>query len=236
MRIAVCDDEKIFRDILRRELERYAGERGLSFELHEFSGGSELLSCGLTFDLIFLDYKMDGKDGIDTAGELRRRSDNTAVIFVSSYREIVFESIKYKVFRFLLKPLEPEKLAEALDSLLAERQQLVSIIAKDEAGQKSVVIPAGDIIYAQADNIYATVVTARGSYRYPHSISRLEKELGGAPFFRSNRSFIVSFDHIASYDSREITLDNGHRALISRQKLKDFRQAYLTYLKIKTIG
>ena len=163
MRIAVCDDEKIFRDILRRELERYAGERGLSFELHEFGSGSGLLSCGLTFDLIFLDYKMDGKDGIDTAGELRRRSDNTAVIFVSSYREIVFESIKYKVFRFLLKPLEPEKLAEALDSLLAERQQLVSIIAKDEAGQKSVVIPAGDIIYAQADNIYATVVTSRGS-------------------------------------------------------------------------
>jgi two-component system LytT family response regulator len=63
LRIAICDDEKIFRDILRRELERYSGERGLSFELHEFGSGSGLLSCGLTFDLIFLDYKMEGKGG-----------------------------------------------------------------------------------------------------------------------------------------------------------------------------
>lgn len=236
MHIAICDDEKLFRDILRDELDKYSKDRDLTFVIHEFTDGAELLMTEQRFDLIFLDYKMNNQNGIDTVDDLRKRNDNTTVIFVSSYREIVFESMKYKTFRFLLKPLEKEKLFEAIDAAIKEKQELTSIVVKDEIGQKNIILSAKEIIYAQAENIYACVVTDKGSYKFRHKISQLEDELNCGYFFRTNRSYIVNFDYISGYNTKEIFLTNGHKALVSKSRFKNFKQAYLTYLKIKSIG
>lgn len=236
MHIAICDDEDVFRKILYNELTNYALERSLNFIIFEYADGSELLSTKLDFDLIFLDHQMKDVNGIDTIDVLRKRNDNTTVIFVSSYQDIVFESMKYKTFRFLVKPLDKEKFTEAVDAVITEKQNLIHIVVKDEVNQKNVSIPANEIIYAQADNIYASVVTEKGSYKYIHKISQLESELDCSPFFRTNRSYLVNFNFVASYNAQEITLTNGHKALISKPKFKSFKQAYLTYLKKISVG
>lgn len=236
MHIAICDDEKYFRDILHSELDNYSKKRSLTFIIHEFEDGVDLLNTELEFDLIFLDHQMKERNGIDTVDALRKRNDNTTVIFVSSYQAIVFESMKYKTFRFLVKPLDNEKLIEAVNAVIKEKQDLTSVAVKDEINQKTVTIPAREIIYAQAENIYAAVITEKGAYKYLHKISMLEEELDCGYFFKTNRSYLVNFNYVESYNSKEITLTNGHKALISKPKLKPFKQAYLTYLKNKSVG
>ena len=236
MYIAVCDDEKIFRNILHNELDSYASERNLTFIIHEFADGTELLNTKLTFDLIFLDHQMKEKNGIDTVDTLRKRNDNTTVVFISSYQEIVFESIKYKTFRFLVKPLDKEKLIEALNAVIKEKQDLTCISVKDEVNQKIVTIPAREIVYAQAENIYVVVVTEKGTYKYLHMISKLEEELNCVYFFKTNRSYLVNFNFISGYNSKEIVFTNGQKALISKPRFKAFKQAYLTYLKNRSVG
>lgn len=64
---------------------------------------------------------MKDKNGIDTVSALRQRNNNTHVIFASSYKDVVFDSLKVKTFRFLIKPIEKEKLYEALNSLIREK-------------------------------------------------------------------------------------------------------------------
>lgn len=236
MHIAICDDEPIFRNKLRSELTNYSLEHCLTFMIHEFADGSELLSSKLSFDVIFLDYQMKNINGLDTVDALRKRNDNTTVIFVSSYQEIVFESIKYRTFRFLTKPLDKEKLTEAVNAVIREKQDLISIVAKDEICLKNITIPANEIIYAQADNIYTSVVTEKGNFKYMHKISDLEKVLDRGYFFRTNRSYLVNFDHVANFDAKEIVFTNGHKALISKTRSKIFKQAYLNYLKTKSVG
>lgn len=236
MHIAICDDEMYFREILRKELDCFAKDRTMTFVIHEFADGTELLNTKIAFDIIFLDYQMKDRNGIDTVDTLRKRNDNTIVIFVSSYQEIVFESMKYKTFRFLVKPLDKEKLIEAVNAVIKEKQDLTSISVKDEINQKSVTIPAAEIIYAQAENIYAAVVTNKGTYKYQHKISKLEEELNCGYFFKTNRSYLVNFNFVESYNAKEITLTNGHKALISKPRYKSFKQAYLTYLKNKSLG
>lgn len=236
MHIAICDDERFFRNILHNELNCYAKNSSMTFIIHEFEDGADLLNSELVFDLIFLDHQMKERNGIDTVDALRKRNDNTTVIFVSSYQEIVFESMKYKTFRFLVKPLDKEKLTEAINAVIQEKQDLVSVTVKDEINQKIVTIPAREIIYAQAENIYAAVVTEKGTYKYLHKISTLEEELDCGYFFKTNRSYLVNFNYVDSYNTKEITLSNGHKALISKPKLKSFKQAYLTYLKNKSVG
>ena len=105
MRIAICDDEKVFRDILKKELEKYAKEFGLDFVYTEFSSGEMLLSSDVDFDLIFMDYQMRTINGIDTVDRMRKRNDKTVVVFITSYPDVAIESIKVQPHRFLSKPI-----------------------------------------------------------------------------------------------------------------------------------
>lgn len=78
----------------------------------------ELLAADMSFDLIFMDHQMTDKNGLDTVSVLRKRNVDTTVIFVSSYKDVVFDSMKVNAFRFLVKPFEKEDLYEALDSVI----------------------------------------------------------------------------------------------------------------------
>ena len=206
MHIAVCDDESFFRKTLSEELYIYADKHGLNFIIYEYSDGMELLAADMSFDLIFMDHQMTDKNGLDTVSVLRKRNVDTTVIFVSSYKDVVFDSMKVNAFRFLVKPFEKEDLYEALDSV----------------NQKNITIPENEIIYAQADNIYAEVVTAQGIFLYSNKISLLVKKLNEEYFYRSNRSYIVNFNYIIGYSKKEIEFSNGQKALISSSKFKDF--------------
>ena len=236
MHIAICDDESYFRKVLQKQLTIYSNEYGYDFVFYEYKDGLDLLASKLVFDLIFMDYQMRQINGIDTVGTLRKRNDNTKVVFVSSYKDVVFESMKVQTFRFLVKPLDKGKLYEALNSVIKENQKIAQIVVKDELNEKSVTIPESEIIYAQADNIYTTVVTTQGFFKYPNNITTLENELIGDFFFRSNRSYLVNFNYISSYSNKEVVFSNGQKAVIAKLKFKDFKNAYLTYLKRQSMG
>lgn len=78
-RIAICDDEKIFRDDLKEILIRYMTDRGIMLEIDTFSSGKEFVELGIEmvkYKIVFLDINMDELDGIMTA----KRSGKTARI------------------------------------------------------------------------------------------------------------------------------------------------------------
>ncbi|MBQ8961272.1 MAG: response regulator transcription factor [Ruminococcus sp.] len=231
MIIAICDDEKIFRDRLAELSRLYSAERGVPVGYFTFSSGSELLSSDMSFDVIILDYMMNGINGIDTIKEIRSRSLTTRIVFASSYPDIVFESIKYNIFRFLVKPVEKEELFEALDAAQREIADVRRILLRDMEHDRNVSVLERDIIYAQADNVYSIVTAGDAAYRYMNSISSLQEALDPGRFCRTNRSFLVNMDQIASYSKTEILLKNGHRALISRGRFKDFQSRYFAFLK-----
>ena len=193
MHIAVCDDESYFRKILIKDLNTYAEEYCLELIIYEYRDGNDLLTSNISFDVIFMDYRMEERNGLDTVSVLRKRNIDTKVIFISSYKEVVFDSMKVNTFRFLVKPYNKEDLYEALNSVIAIQEANSYIVLKDTVNQKNITIPEDKIIYAQADNNYAEVVTPNGIFVYLDKISKLEKELKDECFYRSNRSFIVNF-------------------------------------------
>ena len=213
MIIAICDDERIFRERLVQLIRLYSAESGVPVEYCTFSSGKELLGSDRSFDVIILDYMMDGINGIDTIKEIRARSQSARIIFASSYPDIVFESIKYNIFRFLVKPVEKDKLFEALDSAVKEMSDLRRILLRDMDGDRNVSVLEREIIYAQADNVYSIVTAGDCAYRYMNSISSLQNALDPARFCRTNRSFLVNMDQIASYTKSEILLKNGQMML-----------------------
>ena len=231
MNIAVCDDEKIFRQALISALDTYSHSHSLNFSISQFSSGTDLLCSQESFDMIFLDYCMGQLSGIDTVKKLRERHVTAKVIFVSSFPDIVFESMKYDTYRFLIKPVDTVKLNEALDSFIFDPNRPRQIIVKDMECEKFVSVPENDIIYIQADNVYCIVTTFQKSYRYIKSMSKLQNELSPAKFFRSNRSYFVNLSYVSSFSNSEITMCNGQKAILSKLKYKSFKDTFFSYIK-----
>ena len=92
LRFAVCDDEPLLAEELSARVGDYMARlRRGGFRVDLFSGGQALLDSGEGFDLVFLDIRMDGPDGLETARELRRRRDGCLLVFVTVLRELVFD-------------------------------------------------------------------------------------------------------------------------------------------------
>lgn len=231
MRIAVCDDEKFFRNELKAKLDEYAERYGYDFAYTEFSSGEQLLASDIEFDLIFMDQQMSSINGIDTVDRLRRRSDKTAVIFISSFRDAVFDSLRVRTHRFLVKPLNFDDLCEALDSFLDRYNSEGYILADDEENDVTKRIPEYDIIYAEADNTYCRVVTSEGCYLYKGTLSELAKSMKSDFFYRAHRSYLVNMNCIENYSHSEIVFENGEKALLTKTKHLDFQKKYMAFLK-----
>lgn len=231
MRIAICDDEKVFRKALTDKLMNYSKLKNVDFLINEYSDGKELLSSSLSFDIIFMDYQMNEYNGIDTVAALRKRNDNVTVIFISSFSEKVFDSFKVNTFRFLTKPVSGDELEEALSSCIKVLETQSYIILNDCHTDQKHRINQKDIIYCEADDYYSKVRTEKGLYKFCGTLSEFENKLSLKCFYRTHRSYIVNFNYISKYTTSEIVLINGEKALLTKRKHNEFQKAYINFLK-----
>ena len=236
MNIAVCDDEEFFRNDTERRILEYAQVNHLNIHVDKFIDGLELLAADKVFDIVFIDFEMENSNGLDVARKIRAKNIETKIVFVSSHPDIVFEAIKYKTFRFLVKPVTDESFNESMAAAVKERKTDYIVVVKDDQNDKNVTILERDIIYVQADNIYSIIVTPDRTFKYMNNISALQSELKSDCFYRSNRSFLVNMNYIQSYDNKEILMSNGHKAVISKLKFKEFKNTYFDFIKSKNIG
>lgn len=234
MKIAICDDEKVMHKELKRCLEMYAEERKLIFMYHDFLSGSELLSSDQEFDIVFMDYQMDGIDGLETARRLRQRNKDVTIIFLTSYEKVVFDSFSVNTFRFLVKPIDMQKLTAAMDAYLSSLDDDNFIVIKSDDDIKRINID--DIMYAEADGKYCIIRTVDGSIKYKKTLSEFEELLPEERFFRTHRSYLVGFRHVLSHTSADISFDNKEKALISKTKLASFKREFMDYIKRYNFG
>ena len=231
MRIAICDDEKFFRGALKNELDKYAREYALNFVYTEFSSGELLLASNTDFDLIFMDYQMKTINGIDTVDKMRRRNDKTIVVFITSYPDVAIESMRVQPYRFLSKPIDREKIYEALDSFVEKYNSDAYVLVYDKENDKMKRLAEWDILYAEADNIYCKVVTFEKCYLYKNTLSDFESLLKSDFFYRSHRSYLINMNCVDNYSRSEIVFVNNERALLTKSKHFDFQNTYMAFLK-----
>ena len=229
MKIAICDDKMPIHQELKRHLQNYAQKRNLIFLYTDFTNGNDLLISRQKADIIFLDYQMEEMDGLETAKKLRESQNNTPIIFLTSFPHIVFDTFAVNAYRFLVKPIDTQKLEEALDAFLAEQDDENYIIIKDNDCNKRINID--DIIYAEASDKYCFIRTVQENFIYKKTLAEFEKILPEEKFFRSHRTYLVGFRHIVSYTETSILFDNHEKALISKLKRTPFKKAFQDYIK-----
>lgn len=114
MQIAVCDDEKEIRDMFAEKI----GQLYPKADLPLYQSGEELLLSDNEPDILLLDIKMPGKNGMETARELRKKNKMTIIIFVTALDDFVFQAFDVGAFHYLVKPFDDRKFAEVLQNAI----------------------------------------------------------------------------------------------------------------------
>lgn len=231
MKIAICDDEMLWREQLKTRLENYF--RSLDVLIQSFPSGESLI-CGSQknhFDLIFLDIEMDGMSGFETAGKLKEQQEDCTIIFLTSHTELAMEGYEVQAFRFLAKPIAEEKLCAALQAF-EEKALKDKKIVITENGVKEC-IRCHEIYYIKCENVYLKLTTQRKIYWIRKKLKELLEELPKEMFAMVHRSYIINMEYVKSFDGNGITLEDGTNIPISKGKREFFKQQMMRYMKEK---
>jgi len=209
LRALIVDDEAPARERLRRLLE----EIGDVAVVGEATNGMEALDCcaALDPDVVLLDVRMPGMDGIEAARHLATLEEPPAVIFTTAYDEYALAAFEMEAVGYLLKPVRREKLARAVRhaarlagpqlARLAEQSQLgrrrTQICAR--LGDQLRLVPLEDVLYFNAGQKYVTMRHRGGRELIDESLRALEQEF--APdFIRIHRNSLVARRYVQAVE------------------------------------
>lgn len=231
IRIAICDDESIGRSLLQESLEYLLRENSLQAEISSYCSGQELLREQERYDILFLDIEMPKINGIRTAEKYRKWYEDTIIIFLTSYEDYVFEGYKVNAFRYLKKPMEQEKLREALQSAVAKLEKNYEIELWDEEGLH--IVQPKDIIYVETSGRNIIVRTLDEEYDVKMGITQFAENLQDSDFISPHQSYYVNMRYIKEFNKQEAILTNGEKVKISCKKYAQFRDTYCEYRKCR---
>lgn len=229
MRVAICDDDKIFRQTLREILRKYKTKYRFEINICEYETGNALLESGRVFDVVFLDYKMPGLDGMETARRLRKGNHICSIIFVTNYPEFVLESFAVQPFRFMVKPVEESLVEEAMNAYVQLQKLFYPISVLTDGELKT--IAAQDITHLEGDGKYCWIYTEQETYHSSKTLMEIHKALPPHVFFRVHKSFVVNLFCISTIKDNLVILNSGEQLPISRTRLAGFKKAYRDFLK-----
>lgn len=207
MNVLIVDDEPLARERLNRLVGELDGYRVLE---PGASNGEEALALidSLKPDVVLLDIRMPGMDGLQVAGKLCERDAPPAVIFCTAHDEFAIEAFQVSAVGYLMKPVRPEHLAEALRK--AERPNRVQLAALTRPNlqdgmprshisartRKGIeLIPLDQVIFFIADHKYVTLRHEGGEVLLDEPLKALEDEFGDR-FVRIHRNSLVARERI----------------------------------------
>lgn len=229
IRIAICEDEQTLLDQLTGWVKTILDKNMIACNIESFRNGSALLTRE-AFDILLLDIAMEPLDGLELAKRLRRRGDESRLVFITAHQQYAIDAYDVQAFHYLVKPVDMEKLEMILlklcTSLRKERQR--ALVVRQGAAVRRV--PLEMALYLEVLDRKIYLHTAEESVPFYGKLEELEPTLPGI-FFRCHRSYIVNLCHVQYYNKEGIRLDNEENIPLSKRRYKAFGLAFMHYLK-----
>ena len=228
----VAEDEALLRAALVEQLQVAWPRLQVLAECEDGASALEALA-GMQPDIAFLDIRMPGLNGLEVAAALAETSPRTQVVFVTAYDQYAIDAFEHGAIDYLLKPVDPERLAATVQRLQARGDDgdgaaLAALVARlggalppradaappltwltASAGRETRLILADDVLYFRAADKYTTVVTAEGEALLRTPIRDLLAALDANVFKQVHRSTIVNLRAIAG-----VTRDDSGRGTL----------------------
>lgn len=228
--IAICDDNVALTGWMENILCNIAKRHFIYIETEIFWSGERLTDAveeGVHFDIIFLDIEMGKENGIAIARRIRKTDKNVLIVYVTSHENYMQESFEVRPFRFLVKPLEEERLAVCfLDAYEEIRSNDSYFRYKYHRISHKMLIQ--DILYFESNRRKIYIVTEKEKFELYGKLNEIEGCLKNckAAFLRVHQSFLVNYRHVAGLGYDFVVMDNGIRISISEDRRKQISEQY----------
>jgi two-component system, LytTR family, response regulator LytT len=190
------------------------------------------LARDLRYDVVFLDVEMPGLTGLEAAPLVHERRDPPAIVFVTAHAEYAVDAFAVEAFDYLLKPVDPDRLARVVERL--RERTLESAVPVEKipvvSGGGTELLDFDQIHYAQADGDYSRIHTYDRAYLCTSSLGELAERLP-AGFARIHRSYIVNLAKVsavrrASPDRFRVQLADATRTEldVARRQSREIRE------------
>lgn len=239
-RAIIIDDERLARTELKKLLEDHP-EVEVVAEAANAAEGLEKIE-ELNPDLIFLDIQMPGKTGFDLLAELTVAPE---VIFTTAYDEYALKAFEVNALDYLLKPIEPKRLADAIVKLetLDDKHNVsesgnnlvrINILSENDQvfvkdGERCWFVKLSEIRLFESVGNYARVFFSTHKPLILKSLNALEERLDEKTFFRANRKHIVNLrmiEKVEPYFNGGLLLEikGGEKIEVSRRQAVKFKE------------
>jgi two-component system response regulator AlgR len=225
MKILICDDEAPARERLRAMIE----QEQLGEVVAEAETGQQALQMiqQTAPDVVLLDIRMPGMDGVEAAQHINQLPTPPAIVFTTAFNEYALQAFETHAVDYLLKPVRQARLSEALAAATRLSRAQLQALRGGPAGNRErthitarmagelQLIAIEAIRYFQAEHKYVTVRHAEGQVLIEESLRSLEEEFGDR-FLRIHRNALVALEHIGALEK-----DNAGRNRIRFKDIDD---------------
>jgi DNA-binding LytR/AlgR family response regulator len=232
IRALIVDDEAPARGELRYLLSAHpevevVGEAATAAE-------ALALAQSVRYDVVFLDVEMPGVSGLEVARLVLDRRERPAVVFVTAHERYAVDAFAVEAFDYLVKPVEPERLARVVERLAQHRRSeppAVEKIPVVSAGGAKTLLDYDAVHWIEADGDYSRVHTFDRTYLSTSSLRELEELLPSTRFARVHRSHLVNLAKVAAVrragpDRLRLALDDEKRTEldVARRQTRALRE------------
>lgn len=212
LKALVVDDEPMARDYLALLLTRIGGLEVVG----KAETGEEALEMTqeMAPDVVFLDIRMPGMDGLETARYLNEMENPPWIIFCTGYGEYALEAFEACALDYILKPYDEERLRKALSRIRRFEQEgrtQEEIRRAGKAIERMIpqvskvpirvhhsikLLDPAEILYVQAKGKKVYMKTLKGEFPIPYTVTQMERKLAPFNFIRANEGCIVNLNRV----------------------------------------
>ena len=235
MKAIIIDDEKRARISLAYILQEYCPEVTIVAECENLPEGIKAIRKQQP-DIVLLDIEMPGHSGLELLDFFDENEVNFSIIFTTAYNEYALKAFKFSAVDYLLKPIIPEELADAIQRVAKQKQRFENFRAFKENLQQEtltkIAVPSGNtllfletnkIMYIKGEGAYSEIFCSDGTKQLvSRNLKNFEDILcSDSRFLRIHKSYIVNFNFVTAFnksDGGSIVLENKIQIPVSPDK------------------
>lgn len=234
MTICYCEDESAQAKAFAIKIDQWAKNKNTAVRTDLFEGAEEYLFKAEqnAYDVIFLDISMRGQNGMELARQIREKEKDVILVFVTSDASYVFDGYEVGAYRYLMKPVDEEKLWEILDYARTQKEveeENYILVKKDS---QSVRINLKDIIYIEAEKHYVNLcMENKESINIKTAFTELlqETQEKSDTILLTHRSYAVNIEKVVRIGRTECVLSDSSVIPVSRSFYKEVNEAFIKY-------
>ena len=230
IKLAIVEDEQIYRDQLKEYLFQYEQESGNEFLITCFDDGEDITENYKTeYDIILLDIQMRFMDGMKTAEIIRQKDPEVIIMFITNMTQYAVKGYEVDALDYVLKPVTYFAFTQKLDRAIERMKKRSDFFLMLQMPDGLLKLDIAKLLYVECQSHTLFYHTRTAVFSARGRMEDIEKKLSDYGFFRSNKGYLVNLRYVERVQDNCCIIAK-ERLAISRRRKNEFMEAMVNYV------